>query len=556
MSRKEILGSKYYLTLIFASVLLSLFGIFSHNAFADQAISTIPVGSYPQDSAVNPVTNRIYITNNDGAATNGADSVSVIDGSTNSVVNTIQIGGSGLGGVGVNPTTNKIYAIGMNLQKVYVIDGNTNSITTNVPISNDNPRIVAINQNTNKLYVVGNFISVIDGSTDNITTTINSCGQIGNIVVDDVTNKIYVSCNSQAYGTFPGMHQVQVIDGSTDTVSATIGFPNNSLPVQLAVNPVTNTIYVESSNSTIYEIDGKTNIVTGKINDISQGDMAINPNTNMIYVANGRGNTISVIDGTNNQIIDTLTVGTYPAGLSVNQDTNRIYVVNGHDWTVSVIDGSPPKSLPQAPTNLSANTISSSQINLSWMAPSNDGGSQIIGYMIQRSTDSGTTWSTIVSNTASNGTTYSDTSLVHSTTYSYQVSAINDIGTSPPSNIASATTFDVAPSSPTGLTATGKITHVDLTWIAPGDNGGTPILGYTIQRSTDNGTTWSTIIQNTNNTGTTYTDSHLLPVRTYSYQVSAINSVGTSDSSNIVSTKPLSTPHLVSVSNKDETHFK
>jgi len=115
---------------------------------------------------------------------------------------------------------------------------------------------------------------------------------------------------------------------------------------------------------------------------------------------------------------------------------------------------------------------------------------------------------------------------------------------------------NTVPSSPTNLTATGKMTHIDLIWTAPSDNGGTPILGYIIQRSTDNGTTWSTIVSNTNSTGTAYTDSHLIPVKVYTYRVSAINSVGTSDPSNIVSIKPLSKPHPVSESKTDEIHSK
>src|SRR5438270_9547640 len=96
--------------------------------------------------------------------------------------------------------------------------------------------------------------------------------------------------------------------------------------------------------------------------------------------------------------------------------------------------------VPSPPTNLTATTASSSQINLSWTAPSNNGGSAITGYEIERSTDSGRTWSTIVSNTGSTSTTYSDSGLNPSTAYTNRVSALNGIGTSPTSNTSSATT--------------------------------------------------------------------------------------------------------------------
>ena len=96
---------------------------------------------------------------------------------------------------------------------------------------------------------------------------------------------------------------------------------------------------------------------------------------------------------------------------------------------------------PRPPTALTATTISSSQINLSWTAPSSNGGSAITGYKIEGSTNGGATWSAIVSNSGSTGTTYSNTGLAANTTYSYRVSAINSVGTGAPSNTASASTL-------------------------------------------------------------------------------------------------------------------
>lgn len=89
-----------------------------------------------------------------------------------------------------------------------------------------------------------------------------------------------------------------------------------------------------------------------------------------------------------------------------------------------------------------------------------------------------------------------------------------------------------APGQVTGLTATDFGTaravndgRIDLSWTAPASNGA-PITGYKIERSTD-GTTYSTLVANTNSSATTYSNTTLTSAQIYYYKVSAINTVGT-----------------------------
>src|SRR3989475_8931166 len=150
-------------------------------------------------------------------------------------------------------------------------------------------------------------------------------------------------------------------------------------------------------------------------------------------------------------------------------------------FTVTSTTPPPLPTPPGSPTGLAATAISTSQINLSWTAPSGT----ISGYKIERST-SGGAFSTIVSNTATTSTTYSDTGLASASQYTYRVSAINSAGTGSPSNTGSATTLTppplpTPPGSPTGLTATTvSSSQIDLSWTAPSGT----ISGYAIERST------------------------------------------------------------------------
>lgn len=192
-------------------------------------------------------------------------------------------------------------------------------------------------------------------------------------------------------------------------------------------------------------------------------------------------------------------------------------------------------SIPSAPRNLSATVISSSQINLSWTAPSNDGGTSIKGYKILRE-NSCTGIFVAISNTTNPSITYSDTGLAANTCYRYNVQAINAIGIgSTEANNVTATTNSVpiqihVPNSPVelGVTAISNAS-LKLTWSIPSDNGGASITGYLIQR---NGTT---IVINTSSNQTSYTDTNLLPIHQQTYQVAAWNSAGLGAFSNSAS---------------------
>ena len=98
-------------------------------------------------------------------------------------------------------------------------------------------------------------------------------------------------------------------------------------------------------------------------------------------------------------------------------------------WTVT------PITLPAAPTNLSATSSSSSQLNLTWT----DNSSNETGFKIERKTGAGGTWSQVAL-LAANAISSSNIDLTALTQYSYRVRASNVAGDSAYSNEAVATT--------------------------------------------------------------------------------------------------------------------
>nr|QNO53394.1 hypothetical protein JNHLJEBA_00004 [Methanosarcinales archaeon ANME-1 ERB6] len=186
----------------------------------------------------------------------------------------------------------------------------------------------------------------------------------------------------------------------------------------------------------------------------------------------------------------------------------------------------PPKPIvttPSAPQNLQA-TAGDRYVNLSWSAPSDDGGSTLTKYMIYRGTSSGGEGPHAFVSAPT--TSYNDTAVTNNQTYYYQVSAVNEVGEGVKSNEASATPKRgvTMPSAPQKLRATAGDGYVNLSWSAPSDDGGSAITEYKIYRGTSPGGESPHAFVSANTTS--YNDTAVTNNQTYYYQVSAVNLAG------------------------------
>jgi hypothetical protein len=85
--------------------------------------------------------------------------------------------------------------------------------------------------------------------------------------------------------------------------------------------------------------------------------------------------------------------------------------------------------LPAAPTSLTT-TAGNAQVSLSWTAPTVSAQTPITDYIVQSSTNSGSTWTT-VSDGTSTATSATVTGLTNGTPYVFRVAAVNGVGTGP-----------------------------------------------------------------------------------------------------------------------------
>src|SRR5947209_2379210 len=209
--------------------------------------------------------------------------------------------GNGPEGIGVNPVTKMVYIANDDNSSVSVINATTNSIVATIKVGT-NPQGVGVNPKTNMIYVTTNGesdqedgnVSVINGSNNNVIANVSLATEPFDVAVNPLTNMIYV--------TTSGVNSsLSVINGSSYNLVAKIPF--NAMEIEMVdVNPLNNLVYMTYSFYHFYSVSNQT----------SRGLVAI-------------------INGSSNDIIDNIQVGSAPYGIGINPKTNMIYVANSGD---------------------------------------------------------------------------------------------------------------------------------------------------------------------------------------------------------------------------------
>lgn len=203
---------------------------------------------------------------------------------------------------------------------------------------------------------------------------------------------------------------------------------------------------------------------------------------------------------------------------------------------------------PSAPRSLAVSNASGASVNLAWTAPSNSGSQSISGYNVYFSSDGGGSWAN-AGNTSSRSFTVSG--LGPNSNYVYVVEAYSSAGTGPLSNIAASSTGTFVPDAPTNFQGyqgaggdnivNGVVVYQQTNWfrfVAPGNQGASPISGYEIGYSLNDGASWTWISVEGSNGQTGPRVDISWPVdtpgnsNTIRWTVRAVNAYGSSPMSN------------------------
>ena len=213
-----------------------------------ERLATIPLVSENRTVggvAVDDVRGKVYVTSN--------EQLFVVDTDTLTATFTGFAAASGLHGVVVNPTTNKIYVThgsGSGDDAATAIDGANYQVFNTIPVGVI-PGRPAIDTQRNKIYVPnrgnsGNSITVIDGATDSFETTIynQSAGDhsVGAVAVNPTTNRLYIADTGEGY-----VGWITAFDLPGGEFRGEVA--TDRLPIAIAVNATTGRIFTANDRT-------------------------------------------------------------------------------------------------------------------------------------------------------------------------------------------------------------------------------------------------------------------------------------------------------------------
>ena len=533
--------------------------VLSNNTLINGNFNKTHKNSFPSGAAFDSINKYIYVTND------GSDNVSVINSTTNIIVDNISVGKRPFA-VTFDSSNGFIYVTNLASDNVSVINGTTNKVIDNIAVGSS-PCGALFDPINGYIYVTNELssnLSIINGTTNKVIDNLAVGSSPQGAAFDPIDRYIYV--------TNLGSNNVSVINGTINKVIDTINV--DKAPYGAAFDPINRYIYVTNlASDNVSVINGTTNKVIDNITVGSRPDgLAFDPINGYMYIVNHDTNNVSVINGTTNKVIDNITVSSGSLCVIFDSSNEYLYVVNPVIGTISIISTTKEKAefpaiftesgLPSGTlwsVTLNGTKESSTTDTISFSEPNGSYSysvSNVTGYSIfptfgsinvsdqsvnqsisfteitksvskytvafkESGLPSGTSWSTTFNGTTNSSTTGLITFTSINGSYSYNISSIAGYTISPLSG---------------SVNVEGKNVTVNITFTQVK----VTVRKYTITFSESglpSGTSWSVTLNGTKESSTTDTISFSEPNGSYSYSVSNVTGYSVSPSLGSITVK-------------------
>ena len=268
---------------------------------------------------------RVYVTNED------SNNVSVIDGATHRVINTIAIGKRPRG-LKVSPDGSRLFVavsgapkcpptmddedcekleVDLSADGIAEVDTASGTVTRILPSGLD-PEQFDINWATGMMYIANenaNLASLVDTASGTLVKELPTGLEPEGVRMAPDASVVYVTGEVQS--------DITVIDTATNTVATTIAV--GLRPRDIVFSTDSRRAYISNEiGASISVIDVAANAVVNTI-ALPEGSLpmgvVLSPDNSTLYVANGRARTVVAVDLGTNQVTHSVEAGARPWGL-------------------------------------------------------------------------------------------------------------------------------------------------------------------------------------------------------------------------------------------------
>ena len=302
----------------------------------------------PTSPTYDPVTGSIYIADSD------SDNISVLNTSTDLTVGNYPTGTYSYGdsvpmAIALDASNGDLYIANSGDDTVLVWDPVSHSNVTTIAAGSI-PDAIAYDPVDGDLFVADSgstTVTVIDGTSNMVVATVGVGTPPNAVTVDTANGEVFVGTGGPEYGSA----NVTVLSPSNYAVLANLPLdPTLNYPIGACFDPQDAHIFVtdgDSGNVTV--INGTTNryVTTVSVGspDAPFGtypdSCAFDSGDARVYVADGYYDVVDVLDPTTDSVPSNVSVGDLPTGIAFDPQNDRLYTTNEASGNMTVIQGGP-----------------------------------------------------------------------------------------------------------------------------------------------------------------------------------------------------------------------
>lgn len=270
----------------------------------DRVVDVIQVGRGPQGIVVTPDTFRAFVVNSD------SNSLSILDISNNRVLHTVNLEAGKPSDLAITPDGRTLYVANTTLNTVSALNAESFATVATIPVGR-RPVALALDPSGDRLLVVNhgsNTVSVIDTRSNRVTTTVSVEFKPAWIAIDPNTDQAFVVHLASPQLSIISLATLRVVRSAHVGIAAAVIPDGDTRRVFAAVVP--------RNRISLYDVR-----INAELASVAVGRdphrLALDISRGKLYVVNRGSDSVTVIDRNTRRVRATIPVGKLPYTIAI-----------------------------------------------------------------------------------------------------------------------------------------------------------------------------------------------------------------------------------------------